>query len=431
MFTSVQEFKTEFLQKLEMTYRTSLAESTKLDQFQTLGLMITEYVSTNWIKTNEQYRNSGQKQVYYLSIEFLLGRLLSSNIMNLGIEDVVNQGLKELGINIEELEEIEADAGLGNGGLGRLAACFLDSLSSLNLPGHGCGLRYKNGLFEQKIVNGYQVELPEQWLMTGNVWEVRKADEWLHIPFWGTVECHQENGRLVFRHLDAEQVTAIPYDLPVMGYHTNNVNTLRLWSAESSRGAANVDIYKEQSESISDLLYPDDTHDEGKILRLKQQYLLVSASLQSIIRTFKKQKRNLLDFHQHVSIHINDTHPSLAVPELMRILMDEEGLGWKEAWHITVNTLSYTNHTTLSEALERWPIRIFQPLLPRIFMIVEEINERFCKQLWEKYPGDWDKIASMAIIADGEVKMAPLAIVGSHSINGVAKLHTEILKNGK
>jgi len=430
IFSDKAEFKLAFLKKLEMTFGTSFGESTKREQFHTLGHMIREYVSSDWIQTNEQYRSAGQKQIYYLSIEFLLGRLLRHNLMNLGIEKVVTEGLEELGIDLDELEEIEADAGLGNGGLGRLAACFLDSLASLNLPGHGCGIRYKHGLFEQKIVDGYQVELPEQWLRHGHVWEVRKSDDSIEIPFWGKVESYQENGRMMFRHLHAESVTAVPYDLPVIGYQTETVNTLRLWSAEPSRFTANTDIlkYKKETESISELLYPDDTHDEGKILRLKQQYLLVAASLQSIVSSYKKQRRSLLDFHQYVGIHINDTHPALAVPELMRILMDDEGLGWNEAWYITVNTLSYTNHTTLSEALERWPIRIFQPLLPRIFMIIEEINERFCQELWDKYPGDWARIEGMAIIAHGEVKMAPLAIVGSHSVNGVARLHTEILK---
>jgi glycogen phosphorylase len=430
MFSSVTEFKAAFLKKLEMSYGTSFAESTKREQFQTLGQMIREYGSTDWIKTNEQYRTSGKKQVYYLSIEFLLGRLLLHNLMNLGIEDVVREGLKDLGISLDDLEDIEADAALGNGGLGRLAACFLDSLASLSLPGHGCGIRYKHGLFEQKIVDGYQVELPEQWLRHGHVWEIRKADDAVEIPFWGHIESYKDNGRLVFRHLHAETVAAVPYDLPVIGYKTGTVNTLRLWSAEPSRYTANLDIikYKKETEAISELLYPDDTHDEGKILRLKQQYMLVAASLQSIVRSYKKQNRSLLDFHQHVSIHINDTHPAIAVPELMRILMDDEGLGWQEAWNISVHTLSYTNHTTLSEALERWPVRIFKPLLPRIFMIIEEINERFCKELWDRYPGDWERIESMAILAHDEVRMAPLAIVGSHSVNGVAKLHTDILK---
>jgi glycogen phosphorylase len=431
MFSSVPKFKSAFLKKLEMMYGTSFEESTSREQFQTLGHMIREHVSADWIKTNERYRAEAKKQVYYLSIEFLLGRLLRHNLINLGVEKVVCEGLKELGIDLDQLEEIEADAGLGNGGLGRLAACFLDSIASLDLPGHGCGIRYKHGLFEQKIVDGYQVELPEQWLRHGHVWEVRKADAAVEIPFWGEIESRMENGRLVFRHHNAETIMAVPYDLPVIGYQTGTVNTLRLWNAEPARFPANADIfkYKKDTESVSEFLYPDDTHDEGKILRLKQQYFLVSASLKAIVQSFKKKNKSLLEFHQYVSIHINDTHPAIAVPELMRILMDEEGLGWADAWRITVETLSYTNHTTLAEALEKWPIRIFKPLLPRIYMIVEEINERFCSEVWERYPGDWARVENMAIIAHGEVRMAPLAIVGSHSVNGVAMLHTEILKN--
>ncbi|WP_226647066.1 glycogen/starch/alpha-glucan phosphorylase [Mesobacillus subterraneus] len=431
MFSSVPKFKNAFLKKLEMMFGTSFEESTSREQFQTLGHMIREHVSSDWIKTNELYRAGAKKQVYYLSIEFLLGRLLRHNLINLGVEKVVCEGLRELGIELDQLEEIEADAGLGNGGLGRLAACFLDSLASLDLPGHGCGIRYKHGLFEQKIVDGYQVELPEQWLRHGHVWEVRKTDDAVEVPFWGEIESRMENGRLVFRHLNAEMIMAVPYDLPVIGYETQTVNTLRLWNAEPSRFPANADIfkYKKDTESVSEFLYPDDTHDEGKILRLKQQYFLVSSSLKAIVNSFKKKNKSLLEFHDYVSIHINDTHPAIAVPELMRILMDEEGLGWEDAWNITVQTLSYTNHTTLAEALERWPIRIFKPLLPRIFMIVEEINERFCKQVWDQYPGDWGRVESMAIIAHDEVRMAPLAIVGSHSVNGVAQLHTEILKN--
>lgn len=431
MFSSVPKFKNAFLKKLEMMFGTSFEESSSREQFQTLGHMIREHVSSDWIKTNELYRAGAKKQVYYLSIEFLLGRLLRHNLINLGVEKVVCEGLRELGIELDQLEEIEADAGLGNGGLGRLAACFLDSLASLDLPGHGCGIRYKHGLFEQKIVDGYQVELPEQWLRHGHVWEVRKTDDAVEVPFWGEIESRMENGRLVFRHLNAETIMAVPYDLPVIGYETQTVNTLRLWNAEPSRFPANADIfkYKKDTESVSEFLYPDDTHDEGKILRLKQQYFLVSSSLKAIVKSFKKKNKSLLEFHDYVSIHINDTHPAIAVPELMRILMDEEGLGWEDAWNITVQTLSYTNHTTLAEALERWPIRIFKPLLPRIFMIVEEINERFCKQVWEQYPGDWSRVESMAIIAHDEVRMAPLAIVGSHSVNGVAQLHTEILKN--
>ncbi|UQD53109.1 glycogen phosphorylase [Bacillus methanolicus] len=430
MFTSKEEFKKAFLQRLEMMFGKSFQDSTRREHFQTLGNMIREYISSDWIKTNEQYRASGEKQVYYLSIEFLLGRLLRNNLMNLGIENIVYEGLYDLGIDLAEVEEAEADAGLGNGGLGRLAACFLDSLATLNLPGHGFGIRYKHGLFEQKIVDGYQVELPEHWLRHGNVWEVRRADLAVQVPFWGKVEAVSEDGCLQFRHINTETVTAVPYDLPIVGYKTKTVNTLRLWSAQPSPYPVNKDVlkYKRETESISEFLYPDDTHDEGKILRLKQQYFLVSASIQSIIRSYLSTHNSLLDFHNHVSIHINDTHPALAIPELMRILLDEEKMGWDEAWNITKNTISYTNHTTLSEALEKWPIRIFQPLLPRIFMIVDEINERFCKELWDRYPGDWERIEKMAIVAHGEVKMANLALAGCYSVNGVARLHTDILK---
>ncbi|MEH7437647.1 glycogen/starch/alpha-glucan phosphorylase [Neobacillus drentensis] len=430
MFSSTTEFKKTFLKRLEMLCGKSFSESSNRDHYQTLGNMIREYVSNDWIATNERYLAAQGKQVYYLSIEYLLGKLLRQNLINLGIEETVQEGLQELEIDLGELEELEADAGLGNGGLGRLAACFLDSLASLNLPGHGHGIRYKHGLFEQKIVDGYQVELPEQWLRSGNVWEIRKVDYAVKIPFWGKVEAKMENGRLVFQHLNAETVTAVPHDMPVIGYKSNTINTLRLWNAEPSQFPFHKDIlkYKRETESISEFLYPDDTHDEGKILRLKQQYFLVSASIQSIIKSYRKQHTSLNQLHEHICIHINDTHPVLAIPELMRILIDEEGFDWEQAWEITQNTISYTNHTTLSEALEKWPIHIFQPLLPRIYMIIEEINERFCRELWTQTPGDWERIRGLAILADDFVKMAHLAIVGSFSVNGVAKLHTEILK---
>lgn len=430
MFSNKESFKEAFLKRLEMLCGKSFTESTMADYYQTLGHLIRESVSPDWITTNEQYKAVRGKQVYYLSIEYLLGKLLRQNLINLGVEEIVQSGLQELGIDLGELEELEPDAGLGNGGLGRLAACFLDSLASLNLPGHGQGIRYKHGLFEQKIVNGYQVELPEQWLRGGNVWEVRKADLAVSIPFWGKVEVVMEDGRLVFHHMNAENVTAVPYDMPVVGFETGTVNTLRLWNAEPAQFPFHKDIlkYKRETEAISEFLYPDDRHDEGKILRLKQQYFLVSASIQSILRSFRKRNRNLGQLHEHICIHINDTHPVLAIPELMRILLDEEGMEWELAWNITKNTISYTNHTTLSEALEKWPVHIFRPLLPRIYMIVEEINERFCRDLWNETPGDWDRISKLAIIADQYVKMAHLAIVGSFSVNGVARLHTEILK---
>jgi starch phosphorylase len=355
------------------------------------------------------------------------------------VRDLCEESLCELGIELSRLEAQEPDAGLGNGGLGRLAACFLDSLASLSLPGHGCGIRYKYGLFEQKIVDGYQVELPEYWLKEGNVWEIRRSDLAVEVRFGGEVRFEDHGGHWTFVHEKYESVLAVPYDVPVIGYRNKTVNTLRLWSAEpnirdfdfqtlNSRDYHKVLDYKRSVESISEFLYPDDSFYEGKVLRLKQQYFFVSAGLQSIVRSYKKTQQSLRNFHHKVAIHINDTHPVLAIPELMRILMDEEGMGWEEAWHITVNTISYTNHTTLSEALEKWSIDIFQPLFPRIYMIVHEINERFCHALWEKYPGDWKRIHQMAIVADGQVKMAHLAVVGSHSVNGVAKIHTDILK---
>lgn len=430
MFSTKEKFKNLFLKRLEMLCGRGFSESTPRDHYHTLGSMIREFVSNDWITTNERYLATKGKQVYYLSIEYLLGKLLRQNLINLGVEEIVEKGLQELGIELAELEDLEPDAGLGNGGLGRLAACFLDSLASLNLPGHGHGIRYKYGLFEQKIVEGFQVELPEQWLRSGNVWEVRKADLAVSIPFWGKVEARTENGRLVFHHLNAETVTAVPYDIPVVGYKSKTVNTLRLWSAEPAQFPFHQDVlkYKRETEAISEFLYPDDTHEEGKILRLKQQYFLVSASIQTILRAYKKQHANLEQLYEYIGIHINDTHPVLAIPELMRVLIDEEGLDWEKAWHITTNTISYTNHTTLSEALEKWPVHLFQPLLPRIYMIVDEINERFCRELWKETPGDWERIGRLAIIADHHVKMAHLAIVGSFSVNGVARLHTEILK---
>ncbi|MGY3837531.1 glycogen phosphorylase GlgP [Bacillus atrophaeus] len=430
MFSSKERFAALFLQRLEMTCGKSFKDSTKLDQYKTLGIMVREYISSNWIQTNEKSRSNSGKQTYYLSIEFLLGQLLDQNLINLGVRDVAEAGLKEIGISLQEVLDIETDAGLGNGGLGRLAACFLDSLASLNLPGHGMGIRYKHGLFEQKIVDGHQVELPEQWLKNGNVWEVRNADQSVDVPFWGHVNVSDQNGRLTFRHEHATLITAVPYDIPVIGYDTGTVNTLRLWNAEPYINHHETDIlsYKRETEAVSEFLYPDDTHDEGKILRLKQQYFLVCASVKSIVNSYRKTHKSLYGLHKKVSIHINDTHPALAVPELMRILLDEEKMSWEEAWHITVHTISYTNHTTLSEALEKWPIHLFKPLLPRMYMIIEEINERFCRSVWEQYPGDWKRIENAAITAHGVVKMAHLAIVGSYSVNGVAKIHSDILK---
>nr|MBA5588094.1 glycogen/starch/alpha-glucan phosphorylase [Anaerobacillus isosaccharinicus]QOY38608.1 glycogen/starch/alpha-glucan phosphorylase [Anaerobacillus isosaccharinicus] len=440
MFADKQTFMKEFVQTLATNSSKALDEASSIDFYNTLGTMIRSHVSKNWISTNKQYNQSGEKQVYYFSMEFLMGRLLQSNMLNLNILSVVNEGLEELGINFASISEEEHDAGLGNGGLGRLAACFLDSIASLQLPGHGCGIRYKYGLFEQKLIDGYQVELPDYWLKEDYVWEVRRSDRSVNVRFGGYVETKVVDGDILFDHKNYETVLAVPYDVPVVGFENKTVNTLRLWSAEPSNSEQDFHSsnrenyykflnYKRSIESISEFLYPDDSHFEGKKLRLKQQYFLVSAGLQSILNSYKRRSnQSLQDLHDKATFHINDTHPALIVPELMRILMDDEGFGWDEAWEITTKTCAYTNHTTLVEALEKWPVSLFQELLPRIYMIVEEINERFCRELWAKHPGEYDRISDLAIIAHNQIRMAHLAIVGSFSVNGVAKLHTEILK---
>ncbi|TCL38106.1 starch phosphorylase [Anaerospora hongkongensis] len=439
MFTDWQAFRAAFLNQLQSMHGKSLEEASPEDKYTALAVMVREYISNAWVQTNKHYENKGEKQVYYFSIEFLIGRLLGANLLNIGVRSEWEKWLAELGIDLNQLENEEPDAGLGNGGLGRLAACFLDSMASLQLPCHGCGIRYKYGLFEQKILDGYQVEHPDNWLKNGCMWEIRKFDKAVQVKFGGTVWSEEKNGKLVFHHDNAQTVLAVPYDIPVIGYQNSTVNTLRLWSAETVQ--EDFDLlafnqgnyvkaveYKYSIESISEILYPDDSHYEGRVLRLKQQYFLVSAGLQSIVRRFKKKHGSILDFAEKISIHINDTHPAMAIPELMRILMDEEGLSWNEAWQITKNTIAYTNHTILPEALEKWPVDIMKSLLPRIFMIIEELNKQFCSHLWSHYPGDWQRIASMAIIADNYVHMAHLAVVGSYSINGVAKIHTNILK---
>jgi starch phosphorylase len=435
-----KKFKSDYNRKLMNTFAEEIEDASMLHKYFALGGLVRDYVTENWVNTNKYYAESGDKQVYYFSMEFLIGRLLGSNLLNLGIREVCKEALSELGICLEELEEVENDAGLGNGGLGRLAACFLDSMASIGIPGHGCGIRYKYGLFEQKIIDGYQVEIPDYWLREGNVWEIRKENKAIEVRFGGKIRTTYENNRLTFAHEDYEPVRAVPYDTPVVGYDKNMVNTLRLWSAEPvsrsfdfstfSRGDyLKAEAYRASVESISQVLYPDDSNWDGKLLRLKQQYFFVSAGLQSIIRSYKKSGLPINKFHNHIAIHINDTHPSVAVAELMRLLVDEEQLSWDEAWHITTNTMAYTNHTILSEALEKWSVDMFKNLLPRIYMIIEEINRRFCEELNKKWPGQWGRINNMSIINDGLVKMAHLAIVGSHSVNGVAALHTEILKN--
>lgn len=441
MYITKEGIKEDFIKKLKTERARNLKEASLWDKYVALGSLIRDYITENWVNTNEEYVRNGKKQVYYFSMEFLIGRLLKNNLVNLGIKEICQQALKEIGIDLDEIEEMERDQGLGNGGLGRLAACFMDSMASLKVPGHGCGIRYKYGLFEQKIIDGHQVELPDKWLQQENIWEIIKPTKAVEVRFGGNITVKEEDKGLKFTHENFETILAVPYDTPVVGYGNNVVNTLRLWSAEGIKKELDYEYFnkgeytkafeeKYSAESISHVLYPNDSNEKGRILRLKQEYFLVSAGVQSIIRSYKKTGKRIAELNQYVAIHINDTHPALAVPELMRILLDEEGLGWEEAWEITRNTISYTNHTIMAEALEKWEIGMFKPLLPRIFMIVEEINERFCKSLWDnKHTGDFEKISSMAIISHGLIRMAHLAIVGSHSVNGVAKLHTEILKN--
>ncbi len=359
-------------------------------------------------------------------------------LINLGLRDTVAAAFFDLGIDLGAILDIEEDPGLGNGGLGRLAACYLDSMAAEGLAGHGCCLRYRYGFFEQGIVGGRQIEVPDDWLKTGFIYEFRRRDEAVEVRFGGTVSA-EINGKLRYRHENYDTVLAVPYDIPVAGHLNGVVNTLRTWSAAPARAdfvcsavgrndcLKTID-YKNDVEKITDVLYPDDSSHEGRVLRLKQHYFLTSASLQSILAGLARRDIPLTRLSEHVAIHINDTHPALAVPELMRLLIDEHGMGWDEAWKLTVATLSYTNHTILPEALEKWPVDIFQGLLPRLFIIVNEINERFCHELWQRYPGEWDRIRAMAIVADGMVNMAHLAIAGSHSVNGVAQLHTRILE---
>ncbi len=437
--TDKEQFKEAFVEKLQTMRGKSLDNATALDKYLAVSGVVQEHINKKWAATNQRYKDNNVKQAYYFSMEFLIGRLLGSNLLNLDLLREWSRALEELGIDINELETMEPDAGLGNGGLGRLAACFMDSLASLGMPGHGFGIRYKYGHFHQKIVNGYQAELPDNWLKEGNVWEIRRPEQAVLIKFGGRVEVEEQGGKMKFSHCDYDAVLAVPYDTPIVGFRNNTINTLRLWNAETpirdfelpscNHGDYVKAVeYKQATEAISQVLYPDDSKQEGQLLRLKQEYFLSSAGVQSIIEDFKKQHGSLEYLMEKVAFHINDTHPTLVIPELMRILLDEEGMDWEQAWTITTNTVSYTNHTTLVEALEKWPVKMFKQLLPRIYMIVQEINERFCRELWQRYPGDWDRIAQMAIISHGYIKMANLAIAGSYSVNGVAKLHTEILK---
>ncbi len=429
-FKDVKTFKQAFVQNVENKYAVDFDESTSYQQYVVLGEMLRMNIAKDWHDTIAATKQAKARQVYYFSMEFLMGRMITNNLMNAGVYPVVKQAFNELGIDLNEVEHQETDAGLGNGGLGRLAACFMDSVASLGLPVHGNCIRYRYGFFEQGIKNGYQVEHPDRWLKDVNVWEIRKDDEAIEIPFYGYIEMSTENGHLVVNHRNAEMVKAVPYDVPIIGDGNHIVNTLRLWSAEpASIYPDNAFEYHRNLREISSMLYPNDETEEGKVLRLKQQYFFVSAGVKSAIIRHKGIFKSCRNLDKKVCFHINDTHPALIVPELMRILVDEERIEWDEAWRITKNCCAYTNHTILAEALEKWPVHIFKRLLPRIFTITEEINRRLLIEIAQKYGENSQQAYQMAIVKDNTVHMANMAIAGSFSVNGVAALHTEILKN--
>ena len=441
MFSDKDSFKQAYLMKLLEGEGTTPAEASLRDKFSALVVLLKEKISLNGV-INRNSMSQG-KQVYYFSMEFLIGRLLLNYLVNFKIEVLVREGLADLNINLDQLLEQEADPGLGNGGLGRLAACFLDSMAFLGVEGHGNGIRYEYGLFEQKIIAGNQVEMADNWLKNGYLWETRKQDEAVVVKFKGNVRSASVAGRMSYFHENYESVLAVPYDVPIMSYDNSLcINSLRLWSAETTCGELDLACFnrgdfrqatnfKSEVESISYILYPDDSSRAGRELRFKQEYFFVAAGLGSIVRNYKKKNSsNLLqDFSRWIAVHINDTHPVLCIPELMRILIDEEGMSWDEAWNITVNTISFTNHTIMPEAMEKWPIDLVKNLLPRIYMIIEEIDRRFKEDLKRRFLDDEEVIRHTQIFNDGYVRMANLAIIGSSSVNGVAKLHTEIIKN--
>jgi len=437
---SKEKFKEKLVENVKTLARKTIETATDEQLYEALVFTIRDLITDKWIATHDVYNNEDVKIVYYLSMEFLMGRFLGNAIINLSLDEEVREILEELGIDYNAVEDAERDPGLGNGGLGRLAACFLDSLSTLALPAYGCGIRYHYGIFEQKIENGFQIEMPDNWLGRWDLWGVKRQEYAVEVKFGGEVRSIKKpDGNYTFTLDNCQSVRAVPYDYPILGYGNNTVNTLRLWDAEAVNkfdlGQFNQGQHQkaveEQSlaKTLSEVLYPADDTVAGKELRLRQQYFFVSATLQRIIARFKETHSDFNMLPEKVALQLNDTHPSVAVPELMRILVDENGLSWDEAWDITRKTCAYTNHTIMSEALEKWPTELFSRVLPRIYMIIEEINRRFCAQLITWFGNNPDKVRNMAIIADGYVRMAFLAIVGSHSINGVAALHTEILKS--
>ena len=432
-------FKRSVVYNVKTLYRTPIEEATQHQIFHAVALATKDAIIDAWIATQEQMKKQDPKIVYYMSMEFLMGRALGNNLINLTYYDEVKEALEELGCDLNVIEDQEPDAALGNGGLGRLAACFLDSLATLGYAAYGCGIRYRYGMFKQKIENGYQKEIPDDWLVDGNPFELRRPEYAKIVKFGGYVDVEvDQNGKNHFIQKGYQAVRAIPCDLPVVGYGNNVVNTLRIWDAEAMNtfrlDAFDKGDYQQAVEEenlaklLVEVLYPNDNHMAGKELRLKQQYFFISASVQEAIARYKRNHDDIRKFYEKAAFQLNDTHPTVAVAELMRILIDEEGLEWDEAWEVTTKTCAYTNHTIMAEALEKWPIELFSRLLPRVYQIVEEINRRFVLDIQAKYPGDQEKIRKMAIIYDGQVKMAHLAIAAGHSVNGVARLHTEILK---
>lgn len=432
MVLTKEEFKSQYSKMMIEKYGRDVGNSHVTERYLMLGEFVTKSISVNWKETKDKLNSKGEKQLYYFSMEFLPGRLLLNNLYNLGIYEVVEEGLEELGIDLSELVEIEMDPGLGNGGLGRLASCFMDSLASLNYAGHGNSIRYEYGLFRQVIEDGHQVELPDLWLSYGNVWEVRKIKYAVNVPFWGKVNIStDEKGKNKYEHVDAEFVKAVPCDIAIVGYKTSTTNTLRLWSAEPTSTlpkGKDLRTYLSEIRAITQNVYPDDTTEQGKYLRLKQQYFFVSAGLQAIIMNHKEQYDTLDNFADKVVIQLNDTHPVMAIPELMRLLMDENGFEWEAAWNIVTKVFAYTNHTIMVEALEKWPVDYIKKLLPRIFLIIDEINKRHMADVF-KLTSNHQLAYSTSCIKDGLVHMAYLAIIGSFSVNGVAKLHSSIIKN--
>ncbi len=433
-------FKRSVLYNVKTLYRKNLEEASQQQIFQAVAYAIKDAVVDNWMTTQQEYEKQDPKTVYYLSMEFLMGRALGNNIINLQAYKQVKEACDELGLDLNVIEDQEPDAALGNGGLGRLAACFLDSLATLGYAAYGCGIRYRYGMFKQEIRDGYQIEVPDNWLVDGNPFELRRPEYAKEVKFGGYVNVHvDENGRSHFRQEGYQSVKAIPYDLPIVGYGNGIVNTLRIWDAEAvecfkldsfDKGDYQKAVEQENlARNIVEVLYPNDNHYAGKELRLKQQYFFISASVQEAVAKYMRKHDDIRKFYEKVTFQLNDTHPTVAVAELMRILMDEYYLTWDEAWEVTTKTCAYTNHTIMSEALEKWPIELFSRLLPRVYQIIEEINRRFIMRIQQMYPGNQDKVRKMAIIYDGQVKMAHLAIAAGYSVNGVARLHTEILKN--